>query len=712
MRGPLMRQVFKRQCVLRRGIHAAVAGFVVLGFASVGMGDVVEMVQLERAAQLQGGRMALSIVMGPAMGSSTQPADDRSFNIAMGDDSNVRRKLEDFNDLLTAKKWMQAFSVLEQISSITPAPMVQTGDGLIAPFPAYRRNLLENMPADARKAFAVMFDPKAKSLWDAAQDTSPEREIELLEQVVSVYPLTESASAASSRLGEAYFEAGQFGRAIDVWATRLPDDTTPPAEAATQWFRLAVAAHRARDLRVLRHSQEQIERHYSDVKIRLGREQMPAGAALKAAIKGDEVRAATDVPVPKFKLPRRVTGKMVVEVVPAPIMQQIITRSMQRGMGDMAITNLVNVAVVNDRLLAAAPGWRAAFEDGKAEPVWQIGNAQNSASQLERLIRYQIDGRETLSNLDGLVVQTSTDPNRGTYTQLSVVDPTNGSEKWSTPMDGNTIALGAHMRQDDSLYSVMLSSSGAALTLHSYSADTGASQFTLPLGSSMTYASRGHYAPIKPAITADATHIYVQTNDGAVIAIDRERQSMSWALKYDVTIPQQVVQGNYQTLAMLPHGNIGMHDNLLITKDRMSNLLMAIDVQRKQVRWKQDIGQSSGLVGIRHGLAIVTDGGISAYDVATGKRVWWSELANTRSASVLLTDDLIVAVDRERIYAFSLRTGKVMAFSEVEGMESQPGNLALHDGTLYIVDGMRVMSFELHEPQNKKPADPQPNDGR
>jgi outer membrane protein assembly factor BamB len=706
-----MRQRLKIRQFIRPTCCAAAAAFTCIVAVSGTYADVViiegaqqvpairpmKLIAVDRA-QVRFNPQGFTVVGGDI--AAPESPDEQSFLIAAGEDASVRRKLEDFNDLVTAKKWMQAFTLLEDLSTATPAPMIRTESGFIAPFATFRRTLIEGMPEEGRKAFGVMFDPKAKQLWEATQNAEPDDEIELLERLTTHYPTTEPSDAAIVRLGDAYFEAGQFGRAVDVWSSLRPTAATPPAQAARHWVRLATAAKYAGDQRVWLYSGEQIRKNFADVTVRLGREDHTAIAAYEAISNEAATVAVDKAPAAALNLPRRIDGRLMFEIIPAQMQQQIKAQALQRGLGVVGLANLVNINVIGDRLLVSTPGWRAAYVADKAEPVWQVGNAQAVANFADQLLRYQIDARQSLEEMENAALITSTDFNRTSYTQMSLIDPATGAERWSSASKNDMIALGTHIMHRDKLYAVTLGTSGASLTLQAINVANGNVESSLALGSSRTFASQGNYSPIKPAIAAAGDMLYVQTNDGAVIAVDAQQMQIAWAMKYDVNIPMQIARRNYQVLASMPHGNIAVHEDLIVTKDRMSSAMVAIDSHRKQFRWKVDVGQTADFMGVHHGLALVVDGGIAAYDATTGQRVWWSDLADMRKASMLLTEDLLIAVTSERLYAFSLDSGKVLAFSEIAGLQDQPGNLMLHDGTLYVVDGMRVLTFNLFKKEN------------
>ncbi len=156
--------------------------------------------------------------------------------------SEVKEAFDDFERFARRGAWERALKALYTIPEEQAGRFVDGPDGFIIPVARKRRELLAALPPEGQVAYRLFYDDDARKLLEQAEGAT---ELKSLERIYSAYFPTSVGDKAADRLGDLYFERGQFDRAADCWLAVLrerPDTDLSPALISVK---AALALHRA-----------------------------------------------------------------------------------------------------------------------------------------------------------------------------------------------------------------------------------------------------------------------------------------------------------------------------------------------------------------------------------------------------------------------------------------------------------------------------------
>ena len=148
--------------------------------------------------------------------------------------SEAKEAFDDFERFQRRGAWERATKALDAIPEAQASRFVDGPDGFIIPVSRKRRAVLAALPPEGLAAYRLFHDADAKKLLDQAEGPTEQA---TLEKIYSAYFLTSVGDEATDRLGDLYFEQGQFDRAADCWLEIFrgrPDSEIPPALIATK----------------------------------------------------------------------------------------------------------------------------------------------------------------------------------------------------------------------------------------------------------------------------------------------------------------------------------------------------------------------------------------------------------------------------------------------------------------------------------------------
>ena len=153
--------------------------------------------------------------------------------------SETKEALDDFDRFARRGAWERATKALDAIPEAQATRFVDGQNGFIVSVAQKRRSVLAGLSPEGQAAYRLFYDSDAKKLLDQAEGAAEQA---TLERLYSSYFLTSVGDNAADRLGDMYFEQGQFDRAADCWMAILrerPDSELSPAlmtvKAALRW---------------------------------------------------------------------------------------------------------------------------------------------------------------------------------------------------------------------------------------------------------------------------------------------------------------------------------------------------------------------------------------------------------------------------------------------------------------------------------------------
>jgi outer membrane protein assembly factor BamB/tetratricopeptide (TPR) repeat protein len=202
-----------------------------------------------------------------------------------------------------------------------------------------------------------------------------------------------------------------------------------------------------------------------------------------------------------------------------------------------------------------------------------------------------------------------------------------------------------------------------------------------------------------PPPAADATHLYVVTQMGSVVAVDALSQALDWVLEYPrtfLTASDDAFFLNYVCRGLSAPLIVG---DLLVALPRDSGGLLAIDRKSGALRWQRADYEFSELWGVgtsgAEQLVVASDvsGTVVACAVETGEVRWsWRAGALERAGRGVVGDGRVIVPTAKALYELSLPDGRVQAVhplgvpcQEVTGLTvSAQGMAAAWEGGLLL----------------------------
>ena len=192
--------------------------------------------------------------------------------------SETKEAFDDFERFARRGAWERATKALYAIPEAQAARFVDGPNGFIVSVAHKRRTVLAGLSPEGQAAYRLFYDSDAKKLLDQAEGAAEQA---TLERLYSSYFLTSVGDNAADRLGDLYFEQGQFDRAADCWLAILrerPDSELSPALMTVKAALALARAGRRSELDALR--SEAADR-YADEVVTIGGRKAKAAEHLK-----------------------------------------------------------------------------------------------------------------------------------------------------------------------------------------------------------------------------------------------------------------------------------------------------------------------------------------------------------------------------------------------------------------------------------------------
>jgi outer membrane protein assembly factor BamB len=537
---------------------------------------------------------------------------------------------EDFERYRDKKAWEKAFTALGKIEDGKPGRLVPDKDGFYVPTDLKIRAELLSLPPDGREAYRLFNDAKATQLLrdlTPADGSVPADEIAGLSKVVNRYFVTAIGDQAADRLGDAYFEMGDFPNAQRCWGMILENYPDSSLSVALLQTKRAIALARAGDWDQFEAVRSILHDRYA------GQTAHIAGQDVVASNFVDGLKPGSIAPKPAS--PGEANGLIVSNLVagvsgdplvlpandrPAwqiPIMDslacgQLNTALGQSGWGQMAgqFTNIVPATGVDEkRVYVNWLGICFALDIKTGKMIWRTDSFGDMPTKMAQSLMQgiSIDPRiYSVTTFDDKVLFTrrstdNQDYNQMPMTRLMCVTGIDGKAVWKSetgPLSGWGF-VGSPMIKGDVFYSIAHANNSQDLSLICVGLARGDVRWKTDLGtpaSSMNW--RGQPLVPNPVLLQQAGKIFILTNNGAFIQVDCTSHQVDWALSYPTYVePQQQYWGNAQPQVVAAPGTMLSDGATIYFKEYNSTLLFALDPSGPTVKWKRRIDSEGGLAG-------------------------------------------------------------------------------------------------------------------
>ena len=202
---------------------------------------------------------------------------DRPFQMPPAS-SETKEAFDDFERFARRGAWERATKALYTIPEAQAARFVDGQNSFIVSVAHKRRAVLAGLSPEGQAAYRLFYDADAKKLLDQAEGAGEQA---ALERLFSSYFLTSVGDNAADRLGDLYFEQGQFDRAADCWLAILrerPDSELSPALMTVKAALALARSGRRSELEALR--SEAADR-YADEVVTIGGRKAKVAERLK-----------------------------------------------------------------------------------------------------------------------------------------------------------------------------------------------------------------------------------------------------------------------------------------------------------------------------------------------------------------------------------------------------------------------------------------------
>src|SRR4051812_39988122 len=195
--------------------------------------------------------------------------------------SETKEAFDDFERFARRGAWERATKALYAIPEAQATRFVDGQNGFIVSVAHKRRAVLGGLSPEGQAAYRLFYDSDAKKLLDQAEGAAEQA---TLERLYSSYFLTSVGDNAADRLGDLYFEQGQFDRAADCWLAILRERTDSELAPALTTVKAALALARAGRRSELDALRSEAADRYADEVVTIGGRKAKAAEHLKRIV--------------------------------------------------------------------------------------------------------------------------------------------------------------------------------------------------------------------------------------------------------------------------------------------------------------------------------------------------------------------------------------------------------------------------------------------
>ena len=616
---------------------------------------------------------------------------------------DITEALDDFKRYSKRAVWEKAFKALDKVTANTSKGLVDRGDGVMVPSSMLVRKALADLPPAGKVAYRVFHDPEAKALYEQAKGAS---EADKLAAIVSGQLITSVGDLAADRLGDLYFERGEYAKAADAWQAillYLPESSLSRAVLLTK---AGVAQARSGRWNDLDDTLRQLKERHEGESIELGGQKLAPAAhltALSAALRPKETAVAKsglpdDLELPKANEPLwqfRVNSKF------ADGEQGLM---MMNPWGNQVQVDLVLPAAADDeRVYADLLGYDLSIDLKTGKLLWRSGRYHDLSAKI-RQMQYMSPERYHIALSGDRLWVVARDPARlnehGSPFYLTAREKATGKELLNSKnvkeLNGWNLT-GAPLLVGDRVYICgYKNNQGTELHTLALSTADGKPQWTTALGTHQTDQNQMYYQQsAQPTLLLAGDKLYVDTHGGALVELDAKTGAIAWGATYE----SEVANNNYnynQTPKTLTFSPPLLAGGSLFFKGMRSYRLVALNPQTTAMQWKRPVPEGSMVVGADDERIYLAGDEMTAYEIKTQKLLWASKIPlGTGNIRPLLTRNRIYQFTPRGIYEIDKTNGRVVRLFRGSDLESLGGKLLLTPHALLTVSNLAITAYPL-----------------
>ena len=604
--------------------------------------------------------------------------------------------------LIEAGKWIQAIQAIESLNE-TDSKLVLDEQGILRPLSAMKSALIASMPEEGRRAFCKLNDPAANTkLTEALGVIELDERANAFKSIVDSYALCDAAATAAEHLGDIRFEQGRFNEAAAYYRFAAKHPATTPDDAGMMARRLT-ALSRAEQWVAFDALAEYARFRHPDKTVKIAGKDTAIASLITtlAATRGEKPVQPVDGSPTRLAMPKtdelEFDRQMIAKDHHALLQQHAINNNMA-GVLDHVIAPVV--ATDGDRLFTLALGSVARLDPETGTDLWRKGDPNATVQKISRRMYNLASGfhQSLVVHEDTLLATLLPNKNSQLQTYLTAMDAESGEVKWSVYdmlRNNNEGVVGEPLVVNDLVYFVSYRST-QELTLWAVRLSDGSEMGKLVLGKASKGPNVNAPAELSPRLTMGQGHLLVQTNNGALIAVDPNNLSIAWAFTQKIRqsgINMMRRHGHYVADAMARHtGDVVAKDGLVVAKDTRTNRVVAFREYDAAMVWTADSDADSTIVHQNSRHIYVLGKELVALNRQTGERVWWTPHAGDKSGQPVFTEDACLILGNQRLCRIDLVTGKLTGFRDDY---ANPAALHVVGNQLVSVGPKRIAAVRL-----------------
>jgi outer membrane protein assembly factor BamB len=636
--------------------------------------------------------------------------------------SETKEAFDDFERFARRGAWERATKALYAIPEAQAARFVDGPNGFIVSVAHKRRAVLAGLSPAGQAAYRLFYDADAKKLLDNAEGAA---EQSTLERLYSSYFVSSVGDNAADRLGDLYFEQGQFDRAADCWLAILrerPDSELSPALTTVKAALALARAGRRSELDALRADAAD---RFADEVITIGGKKARTAEHLKRILSGLAPAKGTD------PSPARSEG-------PAPDLAETVAAAWQVRFGASVTAGMTPielaqwektsfsgavpaVVVEGPSLFANYLGYVFAIDLASGKMLWRSASFHNLEQATMQGQSQMLDTKRfAILAAPGLVwtlARDVKDPNYQAEFRLACRRAESSDVIWQSsdlPDYSGMDFVGPPILARGTLFVV-----GKSSTSMNPGQDNQPRQYVLAIrphdGKLLWKTEVGifregeryywYYGPREstpqPQLVYRAGSIYVDTHNGILARLDAESGAVDWGYGY----PTDPVQSSSRffiifwddmpeqapsTAASAP---LQVGDTILI-KGAKSDRICAIDPDRMKVAWDRPIAKSARLIGLDDTALYLGGPELGALDLRTRSLRWTAPLpGGSYDGRLLVRRDGLWQLTPRGIFEVDPQTGRVRRIFRGQDTGSDGGDLLLTDRWLLAVSNRTISAY-------------------
>jgi outer membrane protein assembly factor BamB len=651
-------------------------------------------------------------IMAQVAGEEDQTNQPGGFQLKK-EDRKIIDALADFERYRDKKAWDMAFRSVTTLTETPSKGMIQAKDGFWFPSNVRIFKSLVSLPPEGREAYRAFNDAKAKQLFEQAKSPDANDEIPSLRKIYEQFFVTSVGPAAADRLGDAYFETGDFLAAESVWATIMsnaPDADLPPARLCVK---RAVALSRSGQITRLRDLAQMVHEKYATEKVTVGGNEVVVADYIESLISSSTTRPVDgEVAQADFRLPEKDDPTWQMEFAGEDILSALRNSLNNMGWGQW-MSNLSNfvppAAVDENRVYVNFLGICFALDAKSGKLLWRTDKFTDIIGKAQEFANYGLDtDRYMLVPAGEFVLAVRVPIKRVNYQEpfrLSCLIGETGKQKWSSESGSlsSWSFAGAPIVSGGSVLAVAAPQNSRDLSLLSIKLDTGRLEWSMPLGTMQAGNSyRGEPQLPTPTLAQRGEMLYVLTNNFALLAVNMPAKRIEWAFTFGA--PPMVGNQNYYwgeqvnkpiespAVAILRGGD-------LYIKETSGDGVYDIDLSGPSLRWRRPASGSDQIAAITPQRMLLLGDEASAIDMAGERPMLWSLRlpALTGQMRPITAGDSFYAFVSRGIFQIDAKTGDTVRIFRGADRDALGGQLYVTRDRLIAVSNLKVTAYPLQK---------------